>query len=258
MHAFTKLMSATAIAASLAVTAAPAHALTNLVQNGSFELTTLTQNSQFGAGFGTQGVTNWVGGNGAPATDLQFWFDGGTQTTVNALNQFGDPKAFFYPSFNSLSADGGDFVALDGDQGDGIHPGAQGAVSQDISGLQVGKTYTLTFDWAAAELRNRTGPISEQLQVSFGSQTFLTSILNVPSMGFSGWQNGVTLHFTPTATTQTLKFLSIGTPHGLPPIAVLDGVSLTVPEPATWAMLLIGFGGIGAMIRRRRQVLATA
>jgi len=31
-----------------------------------------------------------------------------------------------------------------------------------------------------------------------------------------------------------------------------------VPEPATWAMLLIGFGGLGAAMRRRRAGLATA
>lgn len=29
-----------------------------------------------------------------------------------------------------------------------------------------------------------------------------------------------------------------------------------VPEPATWAMMIIGFGGVGAMIRRRRTVFA--
>ena len=31
-----------------------------------------------------------------------------------------------------------------------------------------------------------------------------------------------------------------------------------VPEPATWAMMLVGFGGIGALLRRRRNVLAYA
>jgi hypothetical protein len=31
-----------------------------------------------------------------------------------------------------------------------------------------------------------------------------------------------------------------------------------VPEPATWAMMLMGFGGIGALLRRRRQGAAFA
>ena len=31
-----------------------------------------------------------------------------------------------------------------------------------------------------------------------------------------------------------------------------------VPEPATWTMMIVGFGGIGALLRRRRRRLATA
>ena len=38
---------------------------------------------------------------------------------------------------------------------------------------------------------------------------------------------------------------------------LVDGVSLTaVPEPATWAMLLTGFLGLGVMLRRRRAANA--
>jgi hypothetical protein len=29
-----------------------------------------------------------------------------------------------------------------------------------------------------------------------------------------------------------------------------------VPEPATWAMMILGFGGVGALLRRRRQAAA--
>jgi hypothetical protein len=37
------------------------------------------------------------------------------------------------------------------------------------------------------------------------------------------------------------------------------GAVAAVPEPSTWAMMLVGFGGIGAtMRRRRRQTLALA
>ena len=31
-----------------------------------------------------------------------------------------------------------------------------------------------------------------------------------------------------------------------------------VPEPATWAFMLVGFGGLGAVLRRRRSVAAVA
>jgi hypothetical protein len=40
--------------------------------------------------------------------------------------------------------------------------------------------------------------------------------------------------------------------------AILSPPPGGVPEPATWAMMLFGFGGIGALLRRRRDVLAYA
>ena len=36
------------------------------------------------------------------------------------------------------------------------------------------------------------------------------------------------------------------------------GPGATVPEPATWAMLLLGFGGVGTMLRRQRNRLPLA
>ena len=71
--------------------------------------------------------------------------------------------------------------------------------------------------------------------------------------GFSGWRTA-SMNFVAGGSTQTLSFLAQGTPNGLPPSLLLDNVSLTaaVPEPATWGMMIVGFGAMGATLRRRR------
>ena len=219
-----------------------ANAATNLVVNGDFEQTTFQSNYQFGAGFGGQGVTGWTGLGG---NHLQFYYFGGTQTSVNATNQFNDPQGYFRPNFSQLSPTGGNFVALDGDSN------YDGGISQLVTGLTAGSRYRLTFSWAATQLINRTGATTEQLTGTFGSDTFATGVVANPSEGFTGWFNEA-FTFTATGPSQLLSFLSVGTPNGLPPIAALDGVSITaVPEPATWALMLAGFGFVGFAARRR-------
>ena len=57
-----------------------------------------------------------------------------------------------------------------------------------------------------------------------------------------------------------LSFTSNGAPTGDP---AFDRISLSmtvsqVPEPASWAMLIAGFGLVGAVMRRRRMVPASA
>ena len=63
--------------------------------------------------------------------------------------------------------------------------------------------------------------------------------------------------FTADSTTDVLSFLANGTPSGVPPFALLDGVSMnavtSVPEPASAAMLLTGLVGLAGFVRRRRK-----
>jgi hypothetical protein len=224
------------------------------VQNGGFEnVTGITRSSEFGASYHTgQAVDGWRS-DSTNAFNLVFF---GANENVDADTRYspsngGEPGQYLWSS--PASPTGGKFLALDGD------PGFNGAVTQMINGLTVGATYTLTFDWAAAQYADRSGDTTEKLQVNFGGDSFTTTTLNNSSHGFNGWYS-VSQTFTASSTSQLLSFLSIGTPSGLPPVALLDSVSLqgAVPEAATWGMFICGFGLIGAAARRRRASMHCA
>ena len=147
-------------------------------------------------------------------------------------------------------------------------------MSPMISGLTAGQTYHLTFDWAATQYQFVNGAgapfncpdcwtraTTNEINVSLGGVTQRTSNENVALEGFTGWIMA-SFDFTATLASELLSFVSVGTPQGAPPVALLDDVSLTggvpgAPEPATWAMMGIGFAGLGVVAyRKRRKALA--
>lgn len=128
-----------------------------------------------------------------------------------------------------------------------------GALSQAISGLTVGVNYALSFLWGGAQQQSYSSATTDQWNVSLGSQTESTPVVNVANHGFSGWLNQ-TLVFTATATTETLSFLASSNSGGVPPFALVANVSLyQVPEPTTVAIMLAGLAGLAARRLRRRN-----
>jgi PEP-CTERM motif/Protein of unknown function (DUF642) len=248
----TKIFALAALATA-AFVATPATAAVNLVTNGGFESTT-TASPTGNFEIDTAGTVSGWSSPSAAAYNLLYHSTNANSVAGNAAGTYqGTLREFLWAS--TASSQGGNFVALDGDTS------ANGPFLQTLTGLTIGATYDLSFEWGAAQIASRTGATTEQLQVSFGGTTFSTSTLNNASQGFTGW-NTVNHSFVATGTTQVLSFLSLGTPNGLPPVALLDNVSLTrspVPEPATWAMMLVGFGAVGAASRyRRRKTLIAA
>lgn len=223
------------VATALTIPAA-ANAATELVTNGNFELTNV------GAG-----QKNYFS-----QAAVQGWNGGGNLTFIGAPGTADDPALYLavYGPFPATSPAGGNFVLADAD------PPFRDAIWQTINGLVVGQKYELNFWQAAGQQLDFPGATTERWIVSFGDDTVYSNTFHLPEGGVGPWEHQ-TFTFTATATSQILKFLADGTPGGAPPIAFLDGVSLqsVVPEPATWAMLIAGFGAVGFASRRRRRAV---
>jgi len=209
--------------------------------NGSFELTT-NGPGQFDS---KTIATGWTSGG------YNFIFASGTADSTGATGDFGNLKLWGPNdgSANGLPAsspDGGNFVGADG-------AFEVGAITQTINGLTAGQSYVLSFYWADAQQQGFNGPTTEQWQVSLGSQEQDTAIVDNVNHGFSGWQFQ-TFTYTATASSELLSFLAVGTPNGVPPFALLDGVSLvdpSSPAPEPEAYTLIGIGLVSIPIARR-------
>ncbi len=222
--------------------ASAASATTNLVVNGSFEATSFPTRVDF-----YQNVPGWTLKLRGPSSGINYLVPPGCADKGAVCG----PGIRVYPGFPTVSPDGGNFVLSDGD------PSFSRELSQTISGLTIGKLYTVRFYQAAGQQNNFTGPTTECWQVTFGTDTQLSHQFSLPQGGTGPWELQK-LSFYATSVSQKLTFLAVGTPRGAPPISFLDGVSINVPEPSTWAMLIAGFGLVGAAARRRRTATVAA
>ena len=213
----------------------------------------LAYSGHTGTGYTT--LTNWTVTNGTYGFLMS---SGSADTTGSYSPQFSNNFFLWGPGSgggsvnNGLTAsspDGGNYLALDG-----ASSYRGGGISQSISGLTANNYYTVTFNWAGAQQYSFNGITTEQVQVSLGSDVHSTAVLTNASNGFTGWKQQ-SFTFKADAATDILNFLAIGTPDGVPPFVLLDGVSLSaapVPEPGTLALSALGMVGLVAIRSRRR------
>lgn len=182
----------------------------------------------------------------------------------------------------------GNYVEADG------NPHFASGFNYSVSGLTVGKTYSLVFYQGGSQQTGFANGLhtTEQWIVSLGTagltacegcgaadsyyggndstysstdanaSIVATQLMTTPSGGVTPWQE-VTLSLTANATTDLLSFLAWGdngSTVNLPPIVFLTGVDTPneLPEPATLSLLAVGGLGLAAVVRSRRGKRSTA
>jgi hypothetical protein len=121
------------------------------------------------------------------------------------------------------------------------------------AGPTVGQPATLTFLQAIDAVGFLIGSPDTYNQVTInsttGAYTFTPTSLGLPGNGDQNLSQYVNFR-TSTAGERILSASFTNSPA----VDAFETANFTVavPEPATWAMMLFGFGGIGAVIRRRK------
>jgi hypothetical protein len=127
------------------------------------------------------------------------------------------------------------------------------SIAWTVNGLTLGDQYTLSF-YDVGSGANGVGV--DPLTVTFIGATALVSNDFTPST--TGWLSN-SMSFTANAASAVITFN--GSPTGGNLISGIDNVLVTtVPEPATWAMMLLGLFGLGTVLRssQRKQGRALA
>ena len=157
-------------------------------------------------------------------------FVGGWSVANGTVDTIGSPPPFF-----DLIPGNGHYIDLDGTTRDA------GEFSKALL-LTGGVTYTASFDLAGSHRGDRN-----IVDVAFGTTVNTYTLASADPLGTAS------LVFTPGATG--LYSLSFANRGGDNVGALLDNVSVTtvVPEPSTYALMLAGLAGMGAVARRRAK-----
>jgi hypothetical protein len=126
-----------------------------------------------------------------------------------------------------------------------------------VSGNQIVYTYTGDATWSSSSISLNTGGLlvdNGSVIYSVSGIPSITSVtLNALSqLGSSGFSaSNVTWNSGAVAVTWQNQHFAVGN------TVILDVNGGAVPEPASWALMITGFGLAGAAMRRRQKVSVT-
>lgn len=188
---------------------------------------------------------------------FSFDFVGATLVSDDSSDRFGDTDYFFINNVDGWTFNTSNTFAAVSFQLEDValllnENGGGGSATRLVTGLTFGQQYNLSFLLSGD---NRPG----EAYVLTGGIAGLSFTVN-GTVGAAGTNLGslLTYGFTATSSSHLLSFGQASATDGSPIIdnIRIESVGGAVPEPASWAMLLAGFGMVGFAARRRRTITA--
>jgi hypothetical protein len=218
---------------------------------------------------------------------------GAAQATTLVFDDFesyGATSHLNFTGFTGLTVTGGTVDYVHEPEYGLSTPYGSGMVDLDGSTLDGGVLHSATFNAHAGDVitfefdasGNQRNGATDDLQFGFNGSGLLFTDISFQSPDHSNtFADGTyflasdfvfpgattpwghyTFSFTAGNAGQFSAFVGTTSADNIGP--VIDNFSLTTtgggaaPEPATWAMLIIGFGGVGSALRRRRRLALAA
>ena len=132
--------------------------------------------------------------------------------------------------------------------------GTPGGGIQQTFATKPGAKYTVTFYGMNSTYAGRDGTGIVDVLINGNPLSSVNINRNAVTWTLADWQK-FTLPFTATTALTTLEFQNHQ--NAFQHFAFIDAVSVSVPEPATWALMILGLGMVGAGMRQRRKVAYT-
>jgi hypothetical protein len=219
------------------------------IQNGSFSNVLAGQTATYFLSPGTSSVPSWTyaKGTGTDAVGCMVIGDAFPPGGFNNCSNDFSVTSLENPGF---SPDGGNFLSVNVDSANNA------LISQLLSGLKAGTSYTISFYQAAIENEGNSG-VGVDWKVSLGNTLLDSSTVMTPGPdGDSGWalQSFSFIATTAEVADPLLTFLADNTMGSGPPIALLDGIKIDVPEPASLSLLGLGVAGLLGLRRRKARL----
>ena len=195
-----------------------------------------------------------LSGVGAPAMAANLLVNGDFEassdpvTTPPGWTNIGHSDGVIPYTIGPLPAYDGNYFYDLGGYGDPSGPVDDG-IMQSVATV-IGKTYKLTFGLSSEDVAG-----DSTLEVIIGGQSTFYSQSSTGTYFLKGFETQ-SISYLATAAMTDIKFIEVKNSSGGNNDPLIDGVSFassSAPEPASWAMMLGGFGLLGASLRMQRR-----